>query len=134
MVRFGFVAWGILVGTALIAQRLHAANGNPGRAAYFQYCSSCHGIDGRGHGVVAESLRPKPADLTQLARKNGGEFPNDAVREIIDGRRRIAAHGTSAMPVWGRVFSEEPAHESPQAHVRSQLQLLADYLRSIQAP
>jgi mono/diheme cytochrome c family protein len=122
----------LLAGGALLASPISAADGNPGRSAYFKYCSACHGDDGRGNGVVAESLRPKPADLTQLAKQHGGSFPYAEVKEIIDGRKRVAAHGRSKMPVWGKVLAEEPAYEEPEAHAQSQIELITRYLASIQ--
>lgn len=117
----------------LQAASVEASDGNPGRVAYFRYCSACHGDDGRGDGVVAPSMRPKPANLTTLAQRHGGEFPAGQVRDIIDGRNPIAAHGASKMPVWGRAFAEEQTWEDPQAHSQSQVQLIVDHLRSIQA-
>jgi mono/diheme cytochrome c family protein len=113
--------------------RVDASDGNPGRVAYFKYCSACHGDDGRGDGVVASTMRPKPANLTTLAQRHGGVFPDAQVRDIIDGRTPIAAHGASKMPVWGRAFAEEQTWEEPQAHSQSQVQLIVDHLRSIQA-
>src|SRR5262245_59778618 len=95
-----WLAVALVAAAVLLARVAPAGDGNPGRAAYFRYCASCHGGDGRGNGEVAGSMRPKPADLTQLAKKNGGAFPAAAVKEIIDGRRRMAAHGSAKMPVW----------------------------------
>jgi mono/diheme cytochrome c family protein len=122
----------LLAGGVLLARLAPAANGNPGRDAFFRYCSACHGANGRGNGEVAASLWPRPADLTQLAKKNGGSFPSAKVKEIIDGRKRIAAHGSSQMPVWGKVFSEEKSYEQPAAHAESQIELITNYLASIQ--
>ena len=39
-----------------------AANANPGKAMYLQYCSSCHGQDGRGSGDVRAFLKVKVRD------------------------------------------------------------------------
>jgi mono/diheme cytochrome c family protein len=122
----------LLAAGLLVPQTAPAADGNPGRSAYFQYCSSCHGDDGRGNGEVAASLHPKPADLTQLAKKNGGAFPYAEVKQIIDGRKRVAAHGSAKMPVWGAVFAEEKTYERPEAHAQSQIELITAYLASIQ--
>jgi mono/diheme cytochrome c family protein len=122
----------LLAAGTFVAQLAAAANGNPGRDAYFRYCSSCHGADGRGNGEVAGSMRPKPADLTQLARKNGGDFPAAEVKEVIAGRKRVAAHGSSKMPVWGEVFAEEQSYEPAAAHAQSQIELITGYLASIQ--
>ena len=116
----------------LLAGRAYASDGNPGRAAYFKYCSACHGADGSGNGEAAPAMRPRPSDLTQLAKKHGGTFPSALVKEGIDGRKAIAAHGSSKMPVWGHVFREERTAEDPDAHARSQVQIIVDYLRSIQ--
>ena len=128
----GKFALALFAGYALLAGRAYGSDGNPGRAAYFEYCSRCHGADGRGGGKAVRSGQPKPSDLTQLARKNGGTFPAAQVTQIIDGRRSIAAHGSSKMPVWGRVFTQEQSAETPEAHARSQVQIIVDYLRSIQ--
>jgi mono/diheme cytochrome c family protein len=122
----------VLLAGLLLAPAAFAGNGNPGRDAYFRYCSACHGITGQGDGEVAPSLRTRPTDLTQLAQKHGGAFPYEQVREIIDGRKRIAAHGSSQMPVWGQVFIEERTYENPEAHTRSQGSLIASYLAAIQ--
>ncbi|MEO8601346.1 MAG: c-type cytochrome [bacterium] len=118
----------------LLATRGMAADGNPARAAYFKYCSACHGLDGRGHGPVANSLQPPPSDLTQLARRNGGTFPVERVRTRIDGRQQLAAHGPAAMPVWGTVFRDEPSWTTPAAHSDAQIRLITDYLRALQGP
>src|SRR6476620_2188049 len=48
--------------------------------------------DGKGDGTLSKSLRKKPADLTQLAKKNNGQFPADTVAKFIDGRTRDEAH------------------------------------------
>jgi hypothetical protein len=50
------------------------------------YCAPCHGASARGDGPVASSMKQKPADLTLLARRNGGTFAADEVARIIDGR------------------------------------------------
>jgi mono/diheme cytochrome c family protein len=122
----------LLAGAALIPGPSAAANGNPGRAAYFKYCSSCHGDDGRGNGPAGGGMRPRPADLTHLAKRHGGTFPYAEVKEIIDGRKRLDAHGSSKMPVWGKVFAQEQTYMPPEAHAQSQIELITNYLASIQ--
>ena len=52
------------------------AQGQPaGKARFEQYCSGCHGTDGKGDGPLANLLTVKPVDLTQLAKNNAGNFP-----------------------------------------------------------
>jgi mono/diheme cytochrome c family protein len=105
-----------------------------GRDMYVRYCASCHGSEGRGDGPLAPSLTRLPADLTQLAKKNGGNYDERAVMSAIDGRREVVEHGTRDMPVWGAVFEEEGRGEPyPAYHGLLQSRLLVDYLATIQA-
>ncbi len=46
-----------------------------GREEYQAYCATCHGEKGKGDGPMADLLTVAPADLTQLRKKNDGEFP-----------------------------------------------------------
>jgi mono/diheme cytochrome c family protein len=127
------VAWlalSPLVGRAEDASSKLAA---AGRAEYLQYCASCHGVEGKGNGPLAEDLRVTPADLTHIARRHG-VFPEPVVSEIIDGRRRMRAHGPGNMPVWGRRFDQEIQYgPAGDIAVRGRVALLVEYLRSIQA-
>jgi mono/diheme cytochrome c family protein len=92
----------------------------PGRLLYVRYCASCHGREGHGDAMAADALRERPPDLTTIARRREGWFPERTVEEIVDGR--FAAHGTREMPVWGHLLA------------RDELVLLAEYLDSIQQP
>ena len=74
-----------------------------GAALFRTYCASCHGGAGRGDGAMAAQLRRLPPDLTSFAVRNGGVFPAERVRQVIDGSG-VAAHGDRDMPVWGAVF------------------------------
>src|SRR5215470_13260272 len=66
-----------------------------GVALFGTYCASCHGRDGHGDGPVAESLKTRPPNLTQLAKLNGGMFPAERTRRVIDGREvGVRAHGS----------------------------------------
>ena len=104
-----------------------------GRNTYLRYCASCHGMDARGDGPLATSLTTPPADLTQLAKRNGGRYDESAVMAAIDGRRHVAAHGTRDMPVWGAVFEAEGSGEPyPAYQGLLKSRLLVDYLATIQ--
>ncbi len=97
---------------------------------FHDYCSPCHGRDGKGGGPVAVALKPPPADLTQIARKNNGVFPRARVRDFItNGSPDIAAHGTSAMPVWGPTFR---ALETDERSVSIRIANVVEYLATIQ--
>lgn len=119
-----------LFGMPLRARAADAAN--PNHEAYLKLCSSCHGPEGKGNGALAPLLTPKPTDLTQLAKKNGGEFNALAVYQTISGPRLAPAHGTSEMPVWGEVLRQEPGGSDPRG-TELTLAKIVNYLRSIQA-
>lgn len=71
-----------------------------GAALYRRNCASCHGISGRGDGPVAPSLAVRPTDLTRL------HMSVQDLMQVIDGRTAVQAHGSSEMPVWGKVFEQ----------------------------
>lgn len=104
-----------------------------GRATYLRHCSACHGMEARGDGVLAPVLMTPPPDLTRIAARRDGAFPEEAIARFIDGRAFVAAHGSREMPVWGRVFAN-PVAEGTDAEevVRGQLWVLVEYLKSIQ--
>jgi mono/diheme cytochrome c family protein len=105
-----------------------------GAVTFRIYCGSCHGKTGHGDGKLAESLRRPPADLTRLAAKDGGVFDAEKVRQAIDGRETVAAHGESDMPVWGMTFDQpERDGEEEQAEIRAKLDDLVAFLQTLQA-
>ena len=75
-----------------------------GRQMYDAYCASCHGQGGKGNGPAAPALKTQPTDLTQLAAKNGGDYPWAHVTQAIKGDLMTPSHGSKEMPVWGPVF------------------------------
>jgi len=111
-----------------------------GALDYLSYCAPCHGRDGTGNGPVAMELKTKPANLTTIARRNGGIFPHDKVRQTIDGRNLPRAHGTTDMPIWGYWFKLQANaagilqedHADAEAEVRERVKRLVDYLATIQ--
>ncbi len=102
-------------------------------ALYRQYCSACHGTSGRGDGIVAPFLDPRPIDLTTIERNFQGPFPKYLVTMAVDGRDTVRAHGNSDMPVWGEVFAAEFL-PSPTAsdQARGKVMKIVDYIESIQ--
>ena len=95
------------------------------------YCAACHGRDGKGDGPVAAALNRPPADLTTIARRNGGSFPRERVERFVTGDREpAAAHGSAEMPVWGPIFQYLENYN--EAAVRQRIKNLCDYIESIQ--
>jgi hypothetical protein len=86
--------------------------------------------------MLAPDLKVKPADLTQVSQKAGGEFPMWRVLEVIEGRQEVKGHGTREMPIWGTEFKLEIHEENAQTRafrVAGRILVLVEYLRSIQA-
>ena len=100
------------------------------------YCAQCHGLSGVGNGPTAAALKKKPTDLTQLAKKNGGVFPEQEVRDFIDGTRTTPSHGTREMPIWGYQFGAPARTGSGSSYsnvnVGKKIDLLVAYIKSIQ--
>jgi mono/diheme cytochrome c family protein len=110
-----------------------------GRLEFRQYCAQCHGMSGTGDGPVAAALKKKPANLTLLSKKNGGTFPEQEVREFIDGTKTAESHGTREMPIWGYAFmyrqgalSGSGAPPLTEPEVKAKIDMLVDYVKSIQ--
>jgi len=93
------------------------------------HCAACHDSDAKGGGPLASALKSKPADLTVLAKNNGGQFPSARVRKTITGEDVLASHGSREMPIWGPIFHQI---EADQDFGNVRLQNLAKYLESIQ--
>ena len=110
------------------APRTSAASG---KEMFVAYCASCHGTDAKGSGPAATALNSKPADLTALAKNNGGKFPADRVMSILRGEATVTAHGNRDMPVWGPVFWK--MSQGHPAELQQRVANLTHYLESLQA-
>lgn len=97
-------------------------------------CAVCHGFQGRGNGVMADSLKTKPTDLTQLSKQNNGHFPFIRVYQVIEGSPRVGVHGTREMPVWGDRYRQEAEQYSADDYIYSRglILELVTYIISIQ--
>jgi mono/diheme cytochrome c family protein len=97
-----------------------------GTALFRTYCANCHGTSGRGDGAMAGQMRRLPPDLSSFAVRNGGVFPAERVRQVIDGTG-VAAHGDREMPVWGAVFKR-----SSGGNVAARIDAIVRFLESLQ--
>jgi mono/diheme cytochrome c family protein len=106
-------------------------NSVEGPALFKTYCAVCHGDDARGGGPMAVSLKAQPSDLTRIAARNGGVYPQARVERIISGEEQIpGGHGTLSMPVWGPIFSQI-AWDQDLGRIR--IHNLATYIARLQA-
>jgi mono/diheme cytochrome c family protein len=115
------------------AQRPKA--GGPGAVLYLSYCESCHGVEGRGDGPAAASLRTPPADLTQLWARYGTPLDRERLAGYIDGRMLFSVHGSREMPIWGDEFFEGAPPETPglEDAKRRLIDVLVEYLERFQS-
>ena len=138
VVLFGIIGGLLTVwGAGLFAVRADAplspkdaASTFDGRELFTTYCASCHGTDGGGNGPAAAAMRRKPPDLTGLAIANGGMFPWERLRRIVDGRD-VEAHGDRDMPVWGDAFKVLRDGHSEEA-VRARIAAILKHVAAIQ--
>jgi mono/diheme cytochrome c family protein len=102
--------------------------GYDGAQLFKRLCSSCHGPMGAGDGPVAASFKTRLPDLSGIAARSGGVFPAERVRQTIDGRKSVAAHGARDMPVWGKDL------RTAGADADAVVARLVEYLRALQGP
>jgi mono/diheme cytochrome c family protein len=115
-----------------VAQETEVVAG--GELEFQNYCAVCHGVDGKGRGVMSKFLTVQPADLTQITRKNSGTFSFWQVYRIIDGREDVRGHGTRDMPIWGDRFRAQSGGNDAgsRAQAAGRLLGLVFYLQHIQ--
>jgi mono/diheme cytochrome c family protein len=101
-----------------------------GKDMFMSYCASCHGKDAKGDGPAAGALKQAPADLTSLAKQNGGKYPADKVTSVLRGQTTLMAHGDQDMPVWGPVFWKMSQGHEEQVQMR--IANLNQYIESLQ--
>jgi mono/diheme cytochrome c family protein len=103
-----------------------------GEEMYREYCAVCHGKVGKGDGPAASEFKVPPPDLTTLAKNNNGKFPSDRVAAVLRLGTPAPAHGTSDMPVWGRLLGTSPIHGTESTQVQLRIHNLTTYIESLQ--
>jgi mono/diheme cytochrome c family protein len=134
--RLGMAAALTFVGAVMASSPLGAQtrpdSGASGDYLFRTYCASCHGASARGDGPLADSMRIRPANLTEIAKRNMGVFPREQVFRIIDGRQPVKGHGGADMPVWGDVFARSSQVRN-EAVITERIEALVRYLEGLQA-
>ena len=106
-----------------------------GETLYGNLCASCHGVDARGGGPVAEALSVPMPDLTRLSARHGGEFPLARVEAAIRGPQTLEIHGGPQMPLWGPALEgvlDDLPQANRQAFAANRIRKISRYLESLQ--
>ena len=100
-----------------------------GAGMFRDYCAVCHGKDAKGDGPAARALKQTPADLTTLAKRHDGKFPDSYVAKVLRNGVKAPAHGDAEMPVWGPLFT---SMDSDPAIMYVRISSLVSYIKSLQ--
>ncbi len=99
-----------------------------GKEIFERHCALCHGLDGTGNGPLANAMKLVPADLSRLAAKNNGTFPDGKVADVVRNGGAVLGHGSTAMPAWGNYFAEKGHPKVAKERIAE----LVRYLKSLQ--
>jgi mono/diheme cytochrome c family protein len=102
-----------------------------GEQLYKSYCADCHGNDLKGNRRISSEYKNPPADLTTLAQRHKGEFPEAYVENVLRNGVNKPPHGNTEMPVWGIVFA--PGKDANPQLVTTRILNLTNYIKSLQA-
>ena len=131
----GFLTLSVVGCSLLVGVQAAEIATSSGKENYLRLCAACHGVSGLGDGPVAKAIAKPVPDLTRIAARKNGKFPRQIIKNSIDGRWQIDAHGSQQMPVWGYEFwVQESAGNFSEAEVSRILDGLVDFLESIQRP
>jgi len=103
-----FCSAGIVQAQEKTVKKAPIQNTSPasGEEMFKTYCAACHGKDAKGAGPASADLKTTPPDLTTLAKRHDGKFPEDYVTNVLRNGTKAPAHGSSDMPVWGPLFAK----------------------------
>ncbi len=92
-----------------------------GQSIYERHCAGCHGPEGRGDGIQAISLSPRPGNL--ISAQTSAKSDQDLLKIIANGRPRTAMAG------WNERLSDDE-QRAVLAYIRS----LVRFTRSATPP
>lgn len=102
-----------------------------GAQIYRRHCAACHGNDLKGNGPAPAPFKDRTPDLTTLAKRHNGTFPDAYVTDVLHNGVAISAHGPAEMPIWGATFKESEKLSSAQ--IDDRIAKLTAYIRSMQS-
>src|SRR5207249_5302773 len=89
------------------AQAGTAAQLEPGRVIYLEYCAQCHGEEGDGEGYAASHLHPRPRNFTtgkfKIRTTPNGSLPTH--QDLVNVIKRGMPY--TSMPAWSQFTDQE---------------------------
>ena len=95
------------------------------------YCVICHGENADGKGNMASMLNTPPLDLTAIAKRRNGVFPEADIAKIIAGIENVPGHRTGDMPVWWETFKKSE-NITDEKVLQEKINHIVAYLKTIQ--
>jgi mono/diheme cytochrome c family protein len=102
-----------------------------GLQLYKSYCAVCHGNDLKGNGPISPDFKNPPSDLTTLAQRHEGKFPDAYVEDVLRNGVKKPAQGKTEMPTWGPIFASISGTDPELVSIR--IVNLTNYIKSMQA-
>lgn len=118
---------GFILFSAQVIVAQNKSDVEKGSKLFKQHCAACHGIDAKGNGPAAKTLKVAPPDLTTI-QSPGQKFPTIEVTNAISGEKVVGPHGTREMPIWGKVFRQPLSEPFGQIDINC----LTKYIEEIQ--
>ena len=112
-------------------KKTSADNSPSGAQLYKQLCAACHGNDLKGNGPAPAPFKDMPPDLTTLAERHGGKFPDDYFTNVLRHGIVLPAHAPPEMPTWDADF--KAGYGLNEAQVALRIAKLKDYIESLQS-
>ena len=107
----------LILGIAYLIPSQSLAQADPAKGAevYKSYCATCHGDTGKGDGIAAAALDPKPRDLSNAEYVSG--LTDEHIKKVVtEGGTSVGM--SAAMPAWGGIIPEDDINNII-AHVRT---------------
>ena len=121
----------LLSSTGCKEQKARKAAIREGEVYFKSYCALCHGENADGKGDMASMLDTPPMDLTTIAKRRGGEFPEDEIARIIATAERTPGHSLGEMPAWWETLKRAENIDDPEV-VRQKIENIVAYLKTLQ--
>ena len=91
MILYFAILIGALISTTTRARPQETEVIAGGELEYQNHCAICHGVDGKGRGIMAKFLTISPSDLLRSQRKMPADFRfGRSIASLMGGRKSAA--------------------------------------------